>query len=172
MELFTANGYESTKVEDVAAAAGVSRRTLFNYFRGKEDLALSGLAEQGDVIAARFAERPAGEGVWQSLRAAFQSLEEIQISPESRLEVMTLVFENESLRAGHAEKRARWEGVLTPLIQARLPRPDGNAFEARAIAAAAIACLQVASEEWVRMGGRASLIDLYDDAVRAVRTLG
>jgi AcrR family transcriptional regulator len=47
LELFAAKGYDNTTVEEVAAAAGVSRRTLFNYFRNKEDLALSSLSEQG-----------------------------------------------------------------------------------------------------------------------------
>jgi AcrR family transcriptional regulator len=169
LELFAAKGYNNTTVEEVAAAAGVSRRTLFNYFRGKEDLALSGLSEQGELIATRLAERPADEDVWASLRAAFHVLEEIELSPESRLEVMTLLFENESLRAGHAEKQARWEGLLAPLIEPRLPDSDRRFFEARAIAAAAIACLQAASEEWVHLGGQADLIDLYDTAVRALR---
>ena len=43
LELFAAKGYDNTTVEEVAAAAGVSRRTLFNYFRNKEDLALYSL---------------------------------------------------------------------------------------------------------------------------------
>src|SRR5215211_1831404 len=55
LELFAAKGYDNTTVEEVAAAAGVSRRTLFNYFRNKEDLALYSLSEQGEVIATRFA---------------------------------------------------------------------------------------------------------------------
>ena len=49
IELFAAKGYDDTTLEEVAAAAGVSRRTLFNYFRNKEDLALSGLSEQGEL---------------------------------------------------------------------------------------------------------------------------
>ena len=61
IDLFAAKGYDDTTLDEVAAAAGVSRRTLFNYFRNKEDLALSGLSEQGELIAARFAERPADE---------------------------------------------------------------------------------------------------------------
>ena len=82
LELFAAKGYDNTTVEEVAAAAGVSRRTLFNYFRNKEDLALYSLSEQGEVIATRFAERPVEEDVWKSLRAAFQVLLEIEMSPE------------------------------------------------------------------------------------------
>ncbi len=123
-ELFAAKGYDDTTVEEVAAAAGVSRRTLFNYFRNKEDLALSGLSEQGELIAARFAERPADEDPWASLRAAFHVVAEIETTAERRLEMTTLLFGNESLRAGHAEKQARWQDLLAPLIEPRLTDSD------------------------------------------------
>jgi AcrR family transcriptional regulator len=169
LELFAAKGYDDTTVEEVAAAAGVSRRTLFNYFRNKEDLALSGLSEQGELIAARLAQRPADEDLWVSLRAAFQVLEEIEGTRERRLEIVTLLFGNESLRAGHAEKQARWQDLLAPLIEPRLPKSAHRCLEARAIAAAAITCLQAAHEEWVRLSGKAEIFDLYDAAVRAVR---
>jgi AcrR family transcriptional regulator len=169
LELFAVQGYDNTTVEEVAAAAGVSRRTLFNYFRNKEDLALSGLSEQGELIAARFAERPADEDVWESLRAAFQVLLEIEMSPQDQLEFMTLLFDNDSLRAGHAEKSARWQDELAPLIEPRLPASKQRVLEARAIAAAGITCMQTAIEEWVRLRGRADVAELYDTAVRAVR---
>jgi AcrR family transcriptional regulator len=169
MELFAAKGYDDTTLDEVAAAAGVSRRTLFNYFRNKEDLALSGLSEQGELIAARFAERPADEDPWTSLRAAFQVLEEIDTTPERRLEMITLLFGSESLRAGHAEKQARWQDLFAPLIEPRLPDSERCTLQARAIAAAAITCLQVANEEWVRLGGQVDLFDLYDEAVRTIR---
>jgi AcrR family transcriptional regulator len=169
LELFAAKGYDDTTLDDVATAAGVSRRTLFNYFRNKEDLALSGLSEQGELIAARLAKRPADEDVWASLRAAFHVLEEIEITPERRLEMVTFLFGTDSLRAGHAEKQARWQNLFAPLIEPRLPDSDRRALEARAIAAAAVICLQVANEEWARLGGQVDLFDLYDTAVRAIR---
>jgi len=91
------------------------------------------------------------------------------MSAEDRLHFITLLFGNESLRAGHAEKQARWQVLLAPLIEARLPASEHRALEARAIAAAAITCLQAANEEWVRLRGDADVTDLYDTAVRAVR---
>ena len=38
--LFTAQGYRHTSIDDIAAAAGVSRRTFFAYFPSKADLLL------------------------------------------------------------------------------------------------------------------------------------
>nr|WP_246561175.1 TetR family transcriptional regulator [Kitasatospora kifunensis] len=37
MELFATQGYEETTVDQIAAAAGVARRTFFRYFRSKEE---------------------------------------------------------------------------------------------------------------------------------------
>lgn len=38
IRLFSAHGYEATTVDQIAAAAGVSRRTFFRQFRSKEDV--------------------------------------------------------------------------------------------------------------------------------------
>ncbi|WP_158647703.1 hypothetical protein [Actinoplanes sp. ATCC 53533] len=51
-------------------------------------------------LGARLAERPADEDPWTALRAAFQSLEEIGMTPEARLEFITLLFGNESCAPG------------------------------------------------------------------------
>jgi hypothetical protein len=91
------------------------------------------------------------------------------MSAERQLEMITLLFGNESLRAGHAEKQARWQNLLAPLIEPRLPDSERRTLQARAIAATAITCLQAATEEWMRLGGRVDQFDLYDEAVRAIR---
>ncbi|MDX3452090.1 helix-turn-helix domain containing protein [Streptomyces sp. ME02-8801-2C] len=169
MQLFAEKGFAETTVEEVAAAAGVSRRTLFNYFRTKEDLALSGLSEQGDVIAARLGARPADEDVWVSLRHSFVVLDEIEADPQNRLEIVSMLFDNDSLRAGHAEKQARWTDLLAPLIEPKLAASQARSFSARAIVATAITCLQAATEEWLRLRGSTPLFDLYDTAIEAIR---
>jgi AcrR family transcriptional regulator len=39
-ELFASDGYDAVSIEAIAAAAGVSRATFFNYFKGKDALLL------------------------------------------------------------------------------------------------------------------------------------
>lgn len=56
MTLFTTTGYKHTSVEDIAAAAQISRRTLFRYFPSKASLAW-GEFEQHCVQLERFLEQ-------------------------------------------------------------------------------------------------------------------
>jgi AcrR family transcriptional regulator len=57
MQLFEARGFESVTVADVARAADVSEKTVFNYFPTKEDLVFSHsddrLAERAEAIRMR-----------------------------------------------------------------------------------------------------------------------
>jgi AcrR family transcriptional regulator len=52
--LFAERGYDGTTVADIAAAAGVSTRTFFAYFRAKEDVLFAGTDERLKAIAEAF----------------------------------------------------------------------------------------------------------------------
>src|SRR3546814_10930414 len=44
LELLAERGFADTSVEDIAAAAGISRRTFFRYFDSKNDIPFGNLA--------------------------------------------------------------------------------------------------------------------------------
>src|SRR5258705_515106 len=52
IELFLAKGYEATTLDEIAAAAGISRRTFFYYFKSKEDILLTHLEGYADALRA------------------------------------------------------------------------------------------------------------------------
>ena len=52
LDLFVAQGFESTSVEQIAQAAGVSRSTFFRQFGGKDDVVFS----DHDVLLAQLRE--------------------------------------------------------------------------------------------------------------------
>ncbi|GAA4257361.1 TetR/AcrR family transcriptional regulator [Dactylosporangium darangshiense] len=53
--LFAERGYDGTTVADIAAAANVSTRTFFSYFRAKEDVLFAGTDERLRAMEEAFA---------------------------------------------------------------------------------------------------------------------
>ena len=68
LELFVERGYDETTLAEIAAAAGVSTRTIFAYFPSKEDILFSTLQAMRDALAAALADRPAGTDALTALR--------------------------------------------------------------------------------------------------------
>ena len=52
LEARVAKGYEATTLDEIAAAAGISRRTFFYYFKSKDDILLGHLAGYDDELRA------------------------------------------------------------------------------------------------------------------------
>src|SRR5215218_8105673 len=67
--LFADHGFDDVTVAEVAAAADVSEKTVFNYFPTKEDLAFAGREEGLAQFVAAIAERPPGSSVLDVFRA-------------------------------------------------------------------------------------------------------
>jgi AcrR family transcriptional regulator len=170
-ELFADQGFEATTVDQIAAAAGMSRRTFFRYFAGKDELVLDRLLEAGERLAETLSQRPAQEPVWQALRAAFDVL----VTPQDeshggRTRALHLMLQSEpALRASVMERRRRWQELLTPLVARRLaPRTArrGPDPRAAAITGSALACLEAAQEMWAK-DEDSSLAQLLDEAMGA-----
>lgn len=59
--LFEAQGFDSTSMEEISAAAGLSRRSLFNHFPTKADLAWFGFEPYTRTFCALLATAPSEE---------------------------------------------------------------------------------------------------------------
>lgn len=61
LDLFEASGFEDVSVAEIAAAAEVSKATVFNYFPTKEDLVIGGMKHHTGDAARIVRERPKGQ---------------------------------------------------------------------------------------------------------------
>ncbi|MEU2435429.1 TetR family transcriptional regulator [Streptomyces rubradiris] len=174
--LFLERGFEATTVDDIAAAVGMSQRSVFRYFATKEEIVLGHFGLVVDDLLAALRARPAGEPVWTSLRRAFDVLVVRREAPGHRhtpAPVHRLVFETPVLLAGYLQKlQQTQEAVVTELSEraasAGAPySPDDPA--PRALTAAAFGCLVAAQHSWSASAGKGSFADALD---RAMATVG
>lgn len=69
--LFIERGFENVTVAEIAEAAHVSVKTVFNYFSTKEELFFDRMDDILEVIVTTVRERPPGTTVLESLHALF-----------------------------------------------------------------------------------------------------
>ncbi|SHN42666.1 transcriptional regulator, TetR family [Cryptosporangium aurantiacum] len=72
--LFATKGYETTTVDEIAAAAGVSVRSFHYHFPTKRDVLVGDLSGQADDLAAALAAQPDGQHPLVALRAALHAI--------------------------------------------------------------------------------------------------
>jgi AcrR family transcriptional regulator len=139
--LFGARGYEETTVAEIAAAAGVSRRTFFRYFASKEDVLVETTDEIAEAMLAAMEARPLDEPPLVAIERALVPVLEPRILNTERLHtIVRLLRESRTLRRAMLERHALLEERLAVHLAVRLgtdtltdSTPTLLAFVARAM---------------------------------------
>jgi AcrR family transcriptional regulator len=147
IELFLRDGFDAVTMDQVAEAAEVSRRSLFHYFRSKEEIVFSTKAGLGELIAEAVAARPADEPLLAMAENALKDMARHFQGPEPRA-LARLIARTPALRAGDHAKHEALEQVLADALAARKGlAPDAEPVRVTALVAVAI--LRHATEQWL-----------------------
>lgn len=169
LELLRSEGPGNFTVEDIADAAGVSRRTFFNYFNSTEAAIASVTHGFLDTVLEQFRLRPADEPILESARAALVELADpMTIAPMAELFSLTQaspVLARSELEAwDHCTEQiiaaARERGVHHPANQM-------DELYLRALAGSVISCGKAAMEIWFDRCGT----DLSAESLAILRQL-
>jgi AcrR family transcriptional regulator len=158
--LFLERGFTSVTMDDVAAAVGTSRSSLFRYFPTKEDILLVSMRETGRRLADTLRDRPAHESAWQAVTVVLLGFAgEFDAGADAARRRARLLADTPSLQQSLAGKHRDWQLVFAEEL---LPRITGRAadrhLKAQAVAACALACLDAAATEWARADAGPSLV--------------
>jgi mycofactocin system transcriptional regulator len=121
LSLFVEHGFEATTLSDIAATAGVSRRTVLRYFSSKNDIVWGAFDERLRELRTRLAEAPAEAEILDVVAEAVVAFNDYgeAVLPELR-ERMTLITTVPALQ-GHAMLRyAEWCAVIAEFVAQRL----------------------------------------------------
>jgi AcrR family transcriptional regulator len=173
-DLFLEQGYEETTVDQIAAAAGMSKRTFFRYFPSKDDLIIGKYDLFGDRMAEALDARPSDEPVWESMRRVFDiTLDYVRDDRQrARNDAMDRIVQSTpQLTARYLEKLQRVQILLIGRLAERLGKPLSDPRPA-AIVGAAFACLQAARASWLDSDQSEQFDDYLDRAMGALTIAG
>ncbi|WP_406158586.1 TetR family transcriptional regulator [Streptomyces canus] len=164
IRLFLEKGFDAVSVAEIAAAAEISKPTLFRYFPAKEDLVLHRIADHEDEAARVVVE--SDEPPLAALRQHFlDGLE--RDDPVTGLNDHPGVLAFHSLLYGTPALVARAHGHLERQ-EAALAEVLGGDLDARLAAGQIIAVRRIlAMENWRRIAKGETVEDVRGDAVAA-----
>jgi AcrR family transcriptional regulator len=169
VELFTANGYEATTIEQIAAAAGVAPRTFFHHFATKDDILFDGYPERLDEATRRF-RASRSSSLWEALAEASDAVAQaITEQPEIFVVRARMYHSLPTLRARMLRINEDWIDQLTGEVARWLQVDAGTDFRPRLAATLVNGANRAALDVWVAGGGQGDLVESMSKAVELVR---
>lgn len=158
MQLFLERGFEATTVEEIAAAADVSKRSFFDYFPSKEDVVFAWQDAFAHQLMASLAARPPDEPAAKAVENAL--IHAVVSSTGTRgIEIGELIHNTPALKARDQLKYTKLETKLTEALIAR-SQDSRQHFRVRLLATVVIATLRIAAELW-REQPRGTPLDVF-----------
>jgi AcrR family transcriptional regulator len=147
LKLFIEKGYDGTTLDEIAAAADISRRTFFSYFASKEEILIATLGD--DVIPALRPTLLEESPDTAPLKAARSCLLKLVSGYETKESIIIdgLLRSTETLRIRKQAFYIQMEQVLFEAMCELWPAASQR-DALRIVAMVAIGVLRVVSEKW------------------------
>lgn len=157
LDLFLAQGYEATTIDEIVATVDVSQRTFFRYFASKEDVVLSLMKEYDRVFIAALVARPAEEGpiasLVVSLRGVLDAVNASEDEDAARFaKVRDMVDQNPGLAVAQFRYFCELEQELAAIIARRMGADPVTDPRPALIVASFLSVVRVAFESCAREG--------------------
>ena len=119
IDLFMARGFDEVSVDDVAAAAGIARRTLFRYYPSKNALPWGDFDAHLDHMRTLLDALDPSVPIRDALRTALLAFNEFDDTDRHR-QRMRLILQTEALQAYSMTMYAGWRAVVAAFVAGRL----------------------------------------------------
>ncbi len=118
IEMFAERGFEVVTVAEIAAAANVSDKTVFNYFPTKEDLVLDGRDEIEAALIQAVQDRPPGEPILATVKRHTLAIAARMNAapPERRAAFRKVIASTPSLHERMRQLSLRYEDQIAKIL--------------------------------------------------------
>ncbi|HTW21569.1 MAG TPA: mycofactocin system transcriptional regulator [Mycobacteriales bacterium] len=168
LRLFSQRGFDATTVEDIASAAGVSRRTFFRYFDSKAAVLWHQFDSEVQALRAAFSAVTQDLDMMTAIRHVVVSVNRYRAADVAELRSrMNLIGSVPALQASAAPHYDAWERAVSEFAAGRTGLPADSLFPL-AIGRSTLATCRAAFDTWLTKAD--SDLTVYLDA--GLRALG
>jgi AcrR family transcriptional regulator len=152
--VFTRKGFDEARMDDIAEETGLSKGTLYLYFKSKEDLVIAILDR---IFLGAFKQLEAPEAAESSATEAVRRFTEETIRDYKKMlrmmpiayEFLALAFRNRVVQKAFKQYFNVYMGALTPIIQRGIDSGEFRPVDAQEVAIAAGAIFEGTILLWV-----------------------
>ncbi|EGJ73022.1 putative TetR family transcriptional regulator [Streptomyces sp. Tu6071] len=170
IELFDAQGFGETTVEQIAAAAGISLRTFYRHCAVKEEVLTPLLTEGVEELVRALAARPSGEPLVDAARTALLAGSSVNGADTRR--TARVMLAEPALKARWLAAGRRAQDLLTPVVAERVGAGPGEGVVAAALAGMLVNVATTALEYWALHPDGEPLGVVTQEAFGAVAAFG
>lgn len=148
IDLFAKNGFDETTVEELAEAAGISRRSFFRYFESKDDLLAQNTVDNGEQICQTVALCSASLSLIEVVRrAVFAGVSFAENQPRTR-QIIEISARSSSARQAQFSRLMEQEEKLAIAFAARMKSASMHQLRPFLIAGLTWAIINSATISW------------------------
>jgi TetR/AcrR family transcriptional regulator, regulator of mycofactocin system len=164
LDLFATRGFDETTVEDIAAAAGIGRRTFFRYYASKNDAVWGDFDTQLAALRNWFEGCPPDVPLMDAVHRGVVEFNRLPKEQEPwHRRRMALILNTPALQAHSTPMYARWRAVIAQFAAGRTGAAAQDLLP-QLIAYAALGAAVASYDQWLRDPG-AELEPLLDVAM-------
>lgn len=169
MKSFMAKGYQETTIEEIAAGAGISRRTFFYYFKSKDDILRVHQSRYMDALRTSIIENAlAGRPLEVVHQATLGLVARLEAEAPRLLETAKILRQSDALRARSRGNSLQLEQIAYEALCELFPTKNRDGL--RLVSMIAVSPLRLSVDKWLQENGRLPLIKYLEDALEKWRT--
>jgi AcrR family transcriptional regulator len=152
--VFTKKGFDEARMDDIAEETGLSKGTLYNYFKSKEDLVIAildriFLGAFKQVEAHETTELSATEAIWHFTEEVIRDYKKMLRMLPIAYEFLALAFRNKVVQKALKQYFKVYMDALVPMIQRGIDSGEFRQVDAQEVAIAAGAIFEGTVLLWV-----------------------
>jgi AcrR family transcriptional regulator len=152
IDLFAQNGFDETTVDEIAEAAGVSRRSFFRYFSSKDDLMAQGMVNYGAIVTSAIEACPQTFSRSDILREVVLRVAQQSAAQARTRKIMEIAAKYPAAREAQVARIAEVQEQVAQAFARRCGTAAGDKVTAHILAGLTLSILGVAFRTWFENG--------------------